>query len=73
MTWGISFGEISVSLDCCITKLWHPINKNYVIKEEQILSKTSPFEKGDQLKVASLLPQTVYPFTLNALSDNSYQ
>ena len=27
---GISFDEIYVSLDCCITVLWHPINMNYV-------------------------------------------
>ena len=27
---GIFFDEISVSLDCCITELWHPINTNYV-------------------------------------------
>ena len=27
---GISFDEISVSLDCCITELLHPINTNYV-------------------------------------------
>ena len=30
VVWGISFDEILVSLDSCITKLKHPINKNYV-------------------------------------------
>ena len=34
MTWGISFDEILVSLDCCITGLWHPIYKNSVFKDE---------------------------------------
>ena len=37
MTWGISFDEISVSLVCCITGLWHPINRNYVFKSTQLL------------------------------------
>ena len=25
VTWGISFDEIPVSLDCCITGLWHEL------------------------------------------------
>ena len=25
--------EDHTSLDCCITELWHPINKNYVFKQ----------------------------------------
>ena len=33
VTWGISFDEISVSQDCCITWLWHTINKYYVFKK----------------------------------------
>lgn len=28
LRWGISFDETAVSLDCCIIKLWHPINKS---------------------------------------------
>ena len=32
VTWGISFDEMSVSLDCCETGLWYPINTNYVFK-----------------------------------------
>ena len=24
--------SISVSLECCITGLWHPVNRNYVFK-----------------------------------------
>ena len=32
--WGISFDEISVSLYCCITGLWHPINMKYVFKDK---------------------------------------
>ena len=27
MTWSVSFDDISVSLDCCITEIWPPINK----------------------------------------------
>ena len=34
VTWGISFDKLSVLLDCCITGLCHPINKNYVLKED---------------------------------------
>ena len=34
VTWGTSFDEMLVSLDCCITGLWHPINMNYVFKTE---------------------------------------
>ena len=30
VTLGISFDVISVSLDCCIIGVWHPINRNYV-------------------------------------------
>ena len=32
VTWGIFFDKLSISLDCCITGLWHPINRNYVFK-----------------------------------------
>ena len=34
---GIFFDEISVSLDCCITGLWHPINRNYVFNVKIII------------------------------------
>ena len=37
MTLRISFDEISVSLDCSITGLWHQVNKNYVFKVEVYL------------------------------------
>ena len=30
---GFSFDVISVSLDSCITGLWHPVNRNYVFKK----------------------------------------
>ena len=33
VTWGISSEEILVSLDCCITELWHPINMDNVFKQ----------------------------------------
>ena len=34
--WGIFFDEISVSLDRCITGLWHPINRNYVFNRDWV-------------------------------------
>ena len=37
VAWGIFFDEISVSLDCCITGLWHPINRNYVFNVKIII------------------------------------
>ena len=44
--WDISFDEISVLLDCCITGLWHPINKNYVFKTEVCLIQVEVFKTG---------------------------
>ena len=32
VTWGITFDEMPVLLDCCIIGLCHPINTNYVFK-----------------------------------------
>ena len=32
---GIFFDDISFSLDCCVTRLWHPINTNYVFKHSR--------------------------------------
>ena len=34
MAWGIGFDVISVPLDCCITSVWHPINRNYVFNSD---------------------------------------
>ena len=34
VTWGISFYEISSSLNCCVTGLWHPVDTNYVFKKK---------------------------------------
>ena len=34
VTLGISFDELSVSLDCCIIELWHPMKRNYVFKKK---------------------------------------
>ena len=42
MTWGISFDKISVSQDCCITRLWHSINKNYVFNPSNNQINTEP-------------------------------
>ena len=39
LTLGISFDEISVSLNCCITGSWHPANKNYVFDDNDITSR----------------------------------
>ena len=32
MRWSISFDEIALSPDCCITGIWNPINENIVFK-----------------------------------------
>ena len=40
ITWGISFDGISVSLDCCITWIWNPMNKNFVFNVYGIFLQT---------------------------------
>ena len=43
MTWGISFDEISFSLDCCVTGLWHTINTNCAFKEPSKIAAGGTF------------------------------
>ena len=33
VTWDIAFDKKSFSLYCCITGLWHPVNKKYVFSQ----------------------------------------
>ena len=46
VTWGTSFDEIPVSLDCCITGLWQPINRNYVFNPIALRMAKTPQSFG---------------------------
>ena len=64
MTWGIPFDEVSVSLEYCITGLWHPVNKNYAFKE---LLPAVELDKIDMEDTFIYLPSHEHNFELTTL------